>query len=141
MDSGIITSNLYKISNFNVLRHNNPTYLRKLRDLLIIHNPSRTLRSSPLCWLHANCFIFALLQTLRHALLTGMICRITSTDLTAPAAAGGGRLAIWGLKILGQKKCFSSFLADRWSGLIYDDFVCRLYPVTHVAERRLTDRL
>ena len=89
MDSGIITSNLYKISNFNVLRHNNPTYLRKLRDLLIIHNPSRTLRSSPLCWLHANCFIFALLQTLRHALLTGMICRITSTDLTAPAAAGG----------------------------------------------------
>jgi len=28
---------------FNVLRHNNPSYLR---DLLTIHNPSRSLRSS-----------------------------------------------------------------------------------------------
>ena len=48
---------------FDVLRHVNPSYLR---DLLTIYNPSCNLRSSsqPLCWLYANCFIFALLQTL-----------------------------------------------------------------------------
>ena len=67
---------LYKqaLITFNVLRHNNPSYLR---DLLTIHNPSRNLwsSSSPLCWLHANCYIFALLQTLQ--LLTGTIYLMT----------------------------------------------------------------
>ena len=57
---------LYKqvLITFNVLYHNNPSYLR---DLLTIHN--RNLRSSShhllsVGSLHANCFIFALLQTL-----------------------------------------------------------------------------
>ena len=60
---------LYKqaLITFNILRHNNPSYLR---DLLTIHNPSHNLRSSSHHLLSvgymriANCFIFALLQTL-----------------------------------------------------------------------------
>jgi len=64
---------LYKqaLITFNVLRHNNPSYLR---DLLTIHNPSRNLQSSS-HHLRSVGYLRVVTNTLQ--LLTEMICSTT----------------------------------------------------------------